>query len=56
MSLQSELVKRHHARPAFFSFGHDLVGKPVSTFPDHAPKCDERLGWRKPPAKTIASM
>jgi hypothetical protein len=26
----------NHARPAFFAFGHDLIGKSVSTFPDHA--------------------
>jgi uncharacterized protein (TIGR00290 family) len=26
----------NHARPALFAFEHDLFGKPVPTFPDHA--------------------
>src|SRR6266567_3899411 len=25
-------------KPRLLSFGHDLFGKPVSTFPDHAPR------------------
>jgi hypothetical protein len=27
---------------AVFLFGHDLLGEPVSTFPDHAHHSDER--------------
>src|SRR3954454_13485118 len=33
--LESDSLILNHAWPAFFALVHDLVGKPVSTFPDH---------------------
>src|SRR6266545_812357 len=34
--LASDSLRLNHARPALLAFEHDLVGKPVPTFPDHA--------------------
>src|SRR5262249_6749290 len=35
-TLETDSFKLNHARPALLALGHDLIGKPVSTFPDHA--------------------
>ena len=36
MWLESNSLRLNRAWPAFHTFEHDLIGKPVSTFPDHA--------------------
>src|ERR1044071_9166300 len=34
--LEPNLLRLHRAWAALFGLAHDLIGKPVSTFPDHA--------------------
>src|SRR5713226_3415703 len=52
--LEFDPLRWHHARPALFAFGHDLFGKPVPTFPDHALARLARRRGRVPPRAHVA--